>query len=78
MIAGIAAFAMLLLLWVIDWLGYSLFSSARDIFAQFSIVQRLTNLQKGIFDLPDVLFYVTMVAMFLVLSVQVLERKRWR
>lgn len=78
MIAGIASFAMLLLLWVIDWLGYSLFTSGRDFFEQFSIIQRLTNLQKGIFDLPDVLFYVTMILMFLVLSVQTLERKRWR
>lgn len=78
MIAGIGAFALLLLLWVIDWMGYSVFSSGRDFFEQFSIVQRLTNLQKGIFDLSDVLFYVTMVGMFLVLSVQTLERKRWR
>lgn len=78
MISGIAAFAMLLLLWVIDWLGYSLFSSARDFFEQFSIIYRLSNLQKGILALPDVLFYVTLIIMFLVLSIQTLERKRWR
>lgn len=78
MVAGIAAFAMLLLLWVIDWMGYSLYSSGRDFFEQFSIVQRLTNLQKGIFDLADVLFYVTLSILFVVLSIQTLERKRWR
>ncbi len=78
MVAGIAAFAMLLLMWVIDWMGYSLYSSGRDFFTQFSIVQRLNNLQKGIFDLPDVLFYVTLSVLFLVLSIQTLERKRWR
>jgi ABC-2 type transport system permease protein len=78
MIAGIAAFAMLLILWMIDWLGYSMFSSGRDFFEQFSIVQRLGNLQKGIFDLPDVLFYVTLIGLFIILSIQMLGRKRWR
>lgn len=78
MVAGIAAFAMLLLLWVVDWLGYSIFTSGKDFFGLFSIVQRLTNFQKGIFDLPDVLFYITMIVLFVVLSIQTLERKRWR
>lgn len=78
MISGIAAFAILLLLWVIDWLGLSIFPSAKDWFSQFSIVQRGNNLQKGVFDLPDVLFYITFIAMFIVLSIQSLERKRWK
>lgn len=78
MVAGIAAFAMLLLLWVVDWLGLSIFASGRDFFGQFSIVQRMNNLQKGIFDLPDVLFYVTLSMLFVLLSIQTLERKRWR
>lgn len=78
MISGIASFTILLLMWVIDWLGYSVFTSGKDWFSQFSIVQRLNNLQKGVFDLPDVLFYVTLIAVFLVLSIQTLERKRWK
>lgn len=78
MISGIAAFAILLLLWVIDWLGYSVFTSGKDWFNQFSIVQRANNLQKGVLDLPDVLFYVTFIIVFIVLSIQTLERKRWK
>ncbi|WP_409343833.1 ABC transporter permease [Paenibacillus sp. MBLB4367] len=78
MVSGIVAFAMLLLLWMIDWLGDSMLTSAKDVLQQFSIVGRTANLQKGVFDLPDVLFYVTLIVVFLVLSVQVLERKRWR
>lgn len=78
MISGVAAFGILILLWVIEWLGYSAFPSGQDVFNQFSIVQRANNLQKGVFDLPDVLFYVTLIVVFLVLSIQTLERKRWR
>jgi len=78
MVSGIVAFAMLLILWMIDWLGDSILVSAKDALQKFSIVGRTSNLQKGVFDLPDVLFYVTLIVVFLVLSVQVLERKRWR
>jgi len=78
MVSGIVAFAMLLILWMIDWLGDSILVSARDALQKFSIVGRTSNLQKGVFDLPDVFFYVTLIVVFLVLSVQVLERKRWR
>lgn len=78
MVSGIAAFGILILLWVIDWLGYSIIPSSKDWISQFSIVQRANNLQKGVFDLPDVLYYITFVIVFLVLSIQALERKRWR
>jgi ABC-2 type transport system permease protein len=78
MVAGIAGFATLLLLWMIDWLGDSLFSSGKEWLKQFSIVGRTANLQKGVLDLPDVLFYITFIALFIVLSIQLLARKRWR
>ncbi|TMV08263.1 ABC transporter permease [Paenibacillus thermoaerophilus] len=78
MVTGIAAFAMLIVLWVIDWLFYSKFPDAREWIEPFSIVGRMKDLNKGIFDLADVLFYVTFSAVFIVLSIQILERKRWR
>lgn len=78
MVSGIAGFAMLLLLWLIEWLGEGVLSKAKDWLGQFSLIGRTTNLQKGVLDLPDVLFYVTFIIMFLVLSIQILERKRWR
>jgi ABC-2 type transport system permease protein len=78
MVSGIAAFAILLFLWMIEWLGYSALQAGKDWFGMFSIVARTDNLQKGVFNLSDVLFYITFVIVFLVLSVQTLERKRWR
>lgn len=78
MVAGIIGFAMLLGLWMIDWIGESLFYSSKEWFGLFSIVGRLSNFNKGVLDWADVLFYVTLAAVFIVLSVQALERKRWR
>lgn len=78
MVAGIMGFAMLICLWMIDWVGESLFYSARDWFGMFSIVGRMENMMKGVLDGADILFYVTLIAVFIVLSRQTLERKRWR
>lgn len=77
MIAGIAAFALLIVLWIIGYTG-NLVPALKDSLGQFSIIDRTNNFQKGVLDLPDLLFYVTLIILFLVLSMQVLERKRLR
>lgn len=78
LVSGIISFGILIVLWLISSLGYSMFPKAKDIFEQFSIVLRATNMQKGVLNLADVLFYVTLSALFVVLSIQSLGRKRWR
>lgn len=78
MVSGIVAFAMLIVFWLVEWLGQSVLSSAKDYLGLFSISGRVINLQKGVFDISDVLFYITFIVVFVVLSIQVLERKRWR
>ena len=55
------SFSVLLLLWLIDLLGGSLLSDWRDALNLFSIVGRQANLQKGILNGADVLFFVTFV-----------------
>lgn len=78
MVAAIAAFVILLVLWLIDWAAEGFGGKFKEWIIQFSLTGRQINLQKGIFQLADVLFYVTLIAVFLVLSIQTLERKRWR
>jgi ABC-2 type transport system permease protein len=78
MVAGIVSFVLLLVLWLVDFLGDAFGGKLKDIFTQFSLTSRVANLQKGVLNGSDVLFYVTLAALFLLLSIQVLERKRWR
>ncbi|WP_127580260.1 ABC transporter permease subunit [Paenibacillus koleovorans] len=77
MVAAIAGFAMLLILWLIDWLGDTM-GKGRELFAKFSIVGRGRNFDKGILDFSDFLFFVMLAAVFVLLSIQILERKRLR
>jgi ABC-2 type transport system permease protein len=78
MVAGIAGFAMLLVFWTIEWLGDSVGGKFKDYLGQFSIIGRSADFQKGVLDFADVIFYATLALVFVVLSIQVLERKRWR
>lgn len=78
MVAGIAGFAMLLILWMIEWLSGSLLPKGGDWLQQFSIASRTANLQKGLLDWSDVIFYLSFIVVFVVLSIQTLERKRWK
>ncbi|MBP1157744.1 MULTISPECIES: ABC transporter permease subunit [unclassified Paenibacillus] len=78
MVSGIIAFAILLVFWTIEWLGDTVGGKIKDFLGMFSIVGRSLDLQKGVLDFADVLFYVTLSAVFVLLSIQVLERKRWR
>jgi ABC-2 type transport system permease protein len=78
MVSGIAGFGLILMMWLVDWMGESVAGKIKDLLSQFSIVGRTTNFQKGVFDLTGIIFYITFIAMFIILSIQVLARKRWR
>jgi ABC-2 type transport system permease protein len=78
MVTGIVAFAILLLFWTVEWIGDMLGGKLKDYLGLFSIAGRGANLQKGVLNFADILFYVTLIVVFIVLSIQVLERKRWR
>lgn len=78
MLSGIIGFALLLLLWTIDWLGEGLYGKAQEFVALFSMPGRTADFNKGILNLADVFFYLCAILLFLLLSIQVLERKRWK
>jgi len=78
MVTGVVAFVIIIVLWVISMLGGSTSTSGTAWIDQFSVSGRVTNLQNGVFDLPDVLFYISFIVVFVILSIQVLDRKRWR
>jgi ABC-2 type transport system permease protein len=78
MVAGVVAFSLMILLWLVDLMGGSSQTSGKEWLGQFSIIGRVTNLQKGVLDLSDLLFYVCFIVVFVVLSIQLLDRKRWR
>jgi ABC-2 type transport system permease protein len=76
-VAGIAALLILFVLWLTDSIAGTLFSEQRDLIGEFSLMGRIEDLQRGLLDWADVLFYVMLITVFLVITIKVFERKRW-
>ncbi|MFD1886484.1 ABC transporter permease subunit [Paenibacillus wenxiniae] len=79
MVSAVIAFVILLMLWLMDsFASGATGSSLQQWLSPFSLSGRLNNLIKGVLHGPDLLYYITLAALFLVLSIQIVERKRWR
>lgn len=49
----------------------------RVIIKWFSVMDRFANFQRGIFDISAIIYYVSLTAIFIFLTVRVYEKRRW-
>ncbi len=77
-IAALVGFALNLLLWMIGWISPSPEGSLHDVLEHLSVLTHFEPLIKGIISLPAIAYFVTMTALFLFLTGQALESKKWR
>jgi len=47
-------------------------------FRWFSFFVRFTNLTNGVMNLADIVFYITFAVVFIYLTINVIEKRRWR
>ncbi len=74
-IAAISTFGLLLLLWIIDWSG----TEREDVSGLFSYLSMQTHLESfmnGLFSSTDVIYYLIIVATFLILCIRRLDNHR--
>ena len=56
----------------------SVFESAfQKVLLQCSLFQRLMNFINGMFDLTTIVYYLSIIFLFLFFTVQVMEKRRW-
>ncbi len=77
-IAAVTSFVVSLFLMLVDALTNVVSSPfLQDLFTSLSFNIRYTPFTLGIFELPNVIFFLSVSAMFLCFNVAVLDRKRW-
>lgn len=76
MVSAVAGFIILFVLWMLDSFGGNAAITAW--LEPFSLSSRFMNFTKGVVSGSDVIFYLTLTALFLTFSIQGVERKRWR
>jgi ABC-2 type transport system permease protein len=78
MVSAVIAFVLLLLLYVISQLSTTLGGWFGDFLTKISVSERYDPFMRGIVDLRDIVYFVTMTALVLFLTVQVVEARRYR
>ena len=78
LIAAVGALGIYLVLYVLEALsGVIPVGWIRTVFSWVSLSGRYTSIQQGLFSLSDIVYYISVCALFLFLAVRVLEKKRW-
>ncbi|MCD7847157.1 MAG: ABC-2 transporter permease [Oscillospiraceae bacterium] len=77
-IAAVGGFAAILVMYLISSIASVInVNWISNILYELSVVSRYTYFTYGLFDFSNVLFFVSMVVVFLFLTVRVIERRRW-
>jgi ABC-2 type transport system permease protein len=78
MVSAVIAFVLLLLLFVISQLSQNVSAGLGDFLRKISVGERFDPFERGIVDLRDIVFYISVSALVLFLTVQVVEARRYR
>ncbi|NOY45341.1 MAG: ABC transporter permease subunit [Deltaproteobacteria bacterium] len=76
-IAAVLTFGILLVFWLLGWAA-ELGGDFAKVFEHLSIITHLEGFLKGVIEVKDVIYYVSVAAFGLFLTHRVLESNRWR
>lgn len=74
-VAAISTFGLLLLLWIIDWSGNTQ-GQAAEVLGYLSLKSHLQSFLKGLFSSVDLVYYLLLIATFLMLAIRRLDQQR--
>lgn len=77
-VAGMFTFAVLLLLWVIDWIGSFSGPSVERITAYLSLTGHVEDFLRGIVDTEHIVYYLSFITFGLFLTAKAVDSERWR
>lgn len=77
-IAALASFGTLLILWVIHFPARWVGSSFGELLSYLSLIQHLEDFGKGVLDTTHIIYYFSVIGISLFLTQRVIESRRWR
>lgn len=78
LVSCVATLGAFLFLYLVDYMySYINVTWIKNLIYWFSMFRRYNTFTQGIFSLSDFLFYISVAATFIFLTVRVLEKKRW-
>ena len=77
-VAGIATFAVFLMLWVINWIGTFVGPTTQAVLAHLSLTDHFDDFAKGVIDTKHLIYYASFMAFGLFLTAKSVDSERWR
>ena len=77
-VAGMATFAVFLMLWVINWISTFVGPTTQTVLQYLSITEHFDDFAKGIIDTKHVIYYLSFMAFGLFLTAKSVDSERWR
>jgi ABC-2 type transport system permease protein len=77
-VAAFGTFGILLGFWVVGWGAEFAGGTLRSLFQYLSIGDHLDGFTRGLIDTKDLVYYLSVTALALFLTLRSLESKRWR
>jgi ABC-2 type transport system permease protein len=75
-VAAVIAFAILLVLWLIGAAG-TVWTGAAEVFRALSILERSDNFARGVINLEDIVYYLSLIIGTLFITTRILETRRY-
>ncbi len=77
-VAGILSFCLFLGVWALDWFKDVAPGGIGELLGYLSLTGHLEDLSKGVLDLKDLVYYLSVIVFGLFLAHQSVESQRWR
>jgi ABC-2 type transport system permease protein len=77
-VAASLTFGVFLMLWVIEWVSFFATGPASKVLAYLSITSHFESFAKGVIELKDAVYYASVIALGLFLTLRSMESLRWR
>jgi ABC-2 type transport system permease protein len=74
-VAAVSTFGVLLMLWIIDWIGKSS-GESQSVLTYLSLLKHHQAMLEGVFNTGDVAYYLLLISGFLGLTIRQLDRER--
>lgn len=76
-VAALIGFVSLLVMWLMDSIAGFVGGFIAKVLNWFSLLSRYDSFNRGILDLSPIVYYISFTAVFVFLTIQVIERRRW-
>jgi ABC-2 type transport system permease protein len=77
-VAGAVTFGVCLILWILEWVSGSETATWAQVVAYMSVLTHFESFAKGVLDVKDTIFYLTLIFFGLFLTARSMESLRWR